>query len=265
MVMVEAALLATPVPPLAAPNIPATSAVAKSTASVVVPEPLKILAVRVSDTCESVSPVISEMLPVVMTVPEKFGKVYVLSATVRSAVVMMPANLPAPPACGKNLMSSSVDVAERAMSGGVPAVAVKMFCAEVVKEVAVATPRVGVVSTGDVEKTRLVEVVPVVPAAERPVILLKHVMEAEPQLVPPLATGNMPATSAVARSTAFVVEPEPMKILDVRVSDTSESTMSLAWKVVVEPKATVPFSERAVEVEAPLPVTDAKVSASAVK
>ncbi len=98
MVMVEAALLATPVPPLAAPNIPATSAVAKSTASVVVPEPLKILAVRVSDTCESVRPVMSLMLPVVMTVPEKFGKVYVLSATVRSAVVMMPANLPAPPA-----------------------------------------------------------------------------------------------------------------------------------------------------------------------
>ncbi len=131
-------------------------------------------------------------------------------------------------------MSSSVEVAERAMSGGVPAVAVKMSCAEVVKDVAEATPRVGVVSTGDVEKTRLVEVVPVVPAAERPVMLLKHVMEAEPQLVPPLATGNMPATSAVARSTAFVVEPEPMKMEDVSVSEIWESVRALQPEIMFE-------------------------------
>ena len=38
-----------PVPPLAEPKMPATSAVARSTASVVLPDPLKIEAVRVSE------------------------------------------------------------------------------------------------------------------------------------------------------------------------------------------------------------------------
>jgi hypothetical protein len=57
-------------------------------------------------------------------------------------------------------------------------------------EVAAATPRTGVTSVGDVEKTRLVEVVPVVPAAESPVILLKQVMLALEQFVPPLAAAK---------------------------------------------------------------------------
>ena len=49
IVKVEAALFATPVPPLAGDNIPATSPVAKSTAFVVEPVPINIDAVNVSD------------------------------------------------------------------------------------------------------------------------------------------------------------------------------------------------------------------------
>ena len=41
--------------------------------------------------------------------------------------------------------------------------------------------------------------------------------------VPPLLTARVPATSAVAKSTAFVVEPDPMNIDDVSVSDIWES------------------------------------------
>ena len=46
------------------------------------------------------------------------------------------------------------------------------------------------VKVGDAENTRLVEVVPVAPAAVNPVILLKAVMPAEVAFVPPLATGK---------------------------------------------------------------------------
>ena len=99
------------------------------------------------------------------TVPETFGKVYVLFA-VRSTVVMIPAKRAAPPVNGKNLISSSVAVEERIVKGSVPPVAVNIFCAEVVKDVAEATPSTGVTSVGEVEKTRFVFVVPVVPVAE---------------------------------------------------------------------------------------------------
>jgi hypothetical protein len=56
---------------------PATSAVARSIALVVEPLPMKILDVNVSEICESESPVMSEILPVVMSVPLTFGAVYV--------------------------------------------------------------------------------------------------------------------------------------------------------------------------------------------
>ena len=75
-------------------------------------------------------------------------------AVVMSAVVRIPANLPAPPAKGRNWMSSSVAVAERRMSGTEPAVWVKMFWAEVAKEVPVAAPRTGVTRVGLVANTR---------------------------------------------------------------------------------------------------------------
>src|SRR3990167_6022577 len=106
-------------------------------------------------------------------------------------------------------MSSSVAVAERRMSGTEPAVWVKMFWAEVAREVPVAAPRTGVIKVGEVEKTRLVLVVPVVPAAVKPVMLLKQVMEAEEQLVPPLATGRTPVTPVVkGNPVALVRTPE---------------------------------------------------------
>src|SRR3989338_7445129 len=94
-------------------------------------------------------------------------------------------------------MSSSVAVAERRIKGAVPAVWVKMFWAEVAREVPVATPKTGVTKVGEVENTRLVDVVPVVPPAVKPVMLLKQVIEAEEQLVPPLATGKTPVTPVV--------------------------------------------------------------------
>src|SRR3989338_11018603 len=55
---------------------------------------------------------------------------------------------------------------------------------------------VGVVRAGEVENTKLVEVVPVAPAAVYPVMLLKAVMPAEVAFVPPLATVSVPVVSA---------------------------------------------------------------------
>ena len=77
------------------------------------------------------------------------------------------------------------------------------------REVALAAPRVGVTRVGEVENTRLVEVVPVVPPAERPVILLKQVIVAEEQFVPPLATGRTPVTPVVSgRPVRLVATPD---------------------------------------------------------
>jgi hypothetical protein len=49
---------------------------------------------------------------------------------------------------------------------------------------------VGLAMVGDVENTKLVDVVPVAPLAVNPVMLLKQVMLAEEQFVPPLATAR---------------------------------------------------------------------------
>ena len=59
-------------------------------ALVVEPEPMKMEDVRVSEIWESVSPVMSVRLPVVMTVPVALGKVYVLSAAERSPTSKIP-------------------------------------------------------------------------------------------------------------------------------------------------------------------------------
>lgn len=50
---------------------------------------------------------------------------------------------------------------------------------------------------GDAENTRFVEVVPVVPDADNPVMLLKQEIDAEEQFVPPFATGKTPVTPLV--------------------------------------------------------------------
>jgi len=63
--------------------------------------------------------------------------------------------------------------------------------------VALAAPNTGVINVGEVEKTKLVDVVPVAPAAVYPVILLKAVMLALLAFVPPFATGNTPVTPVV--------------------------------------------------------------------
>jgi hypothetical protein len=59
-------------------------------------------------------------------------------------------------------------------------------------DVPVAAPRTGVTNVGEVENTRLVEVVPVAPVAVYPVMLLKQVMEAEAQFVPPPEIPSVP-------------------------------------------------------------------------
>ena len=61
----------------------------------------------------------------------------------------------------------------------------------------VGVPNAGVTNVGEVEKTRLVLVVPVAPEDVYPVILLKAVILAELAFVPPLATGNTPVTPVV--------------------------------------------------------------------
>lgn len=78
--------------------------------------------------------------------------------------------------------------------------------------VAVAAPRTGVTNVGDVENTRLVEVVPVVPAAVNPVMLLKQVIDATEQFVPPFATGSglvMEITPAALIAIGGVAERAP--------------------------------------------------------
>ena len=62
------------------------------------------------------------------------------------------------------------------------------------------SPRAGVIRVGDVLNTTFVEVVPVAPAAEYPVIELNAAMPALVAAVPPLATGRVPETP-VANAT----------------------------------------------------------------
>ena len=76
-------------------------------------------------------------------------------------------------------------------------------------DVAVAAPSVGVTNVGDVENTKFVDVVPVVPPADKPVMLLKAVRLAEFEFVPPFATGRTPVTPVVSGNPVrFVAVPE---------------------------------------------------------
>jgi len=74
-------------------------------------------------------------------------------------------------------------------------------------DVPVAAPRTGVTRVGDVENTRFVDVVPVVPAAVKPVILLKHVMLATEQFVPPFAVPSVPASVTAPVVAVLGVNP----------------------------------------------------------
>ena len=86
-------------------------------------------------------------------------------------------------------------------------------------EVPVAAPRTGVVSVGEVENTRFVEVVPVVPEAVNPVILLKQVMLAAVQFVPPFATGSA------------VTQEETPLVVDVRTAPLAAGVATGSVKV----------------------------------
>ena len=59
--------------------------------------------------------------------------------------------------------------------------------------------------------------------------------------VPPLVVDNVPATSAVPRSTAFVDDPEPINMDEVRVSDTNESVNAVPFHtpVVIVPSVVI--------------------------
>ena len=122
-----------------------TGEVAKTNAP---PEPVSS-EITVFNSAEVVAANTSSLSPVVVNVPDVFGKVYVRSA-VKSTVVMIPAKRPDPPSNGRNIRSSSLAVADRIMRGAVLPVAVKMFCAEVARDVPVATPILGVVRVGEV-------------------------------------------------------------------------------------------------------------------
>jgi hypothetical protein len=69
-----------------------------------------------------------------------------------------------------------------------------------VKTSAVGVPSAGVISVGEVENTKLVEVVPVAPAAVKPDILLNAAIPALVAFVPPNAT----VTGAVSENTVPV-------------------------------------------------------------
>ena len=100
-------------------------------------------------------------------------------------------------------------------------------------DVPVATPSAGVTSVGDVENTKLVEVVPVVPAAVKPVMLLKHVIEALLQFVPPLATTKVPA-SVIAPVVALLgVKPVVPAEKLATLPDVSATVPVAAGKVIV--------------------------------
>ena len=90
--------------------MPFTSAVARSTALLVLPEPTRLEAVRVSEIWASVRPVIALRLPVVTKVPVASGSVQVRAA-VRSALVIVPTNVAAPVVATLMTMSSVLAVA----------------------------------------------------------------------------------------------------------------------------------------------------------
>ena len=115
------------------------------------------------------------------------------------------------------------------------------------------------------EATQVPPVTQTVPLASGNVKVFKEVVgpvtAKKPLPVPPLPPPKSPDTSAVAKSTALLVEPLPINIEAVSVSETSASWISLAWKVVVEPNATVPLKVFApAKVWVPVVTTPASVA-----
>ena len=76
-----------------------------------------------------------------------------------------------------------------------------------VKVTLVGVPNTGVTKVGLVENTKFVDVVPVVPAAVNPVMLLNRVMLAVEPPVPPADTGNVPVVNALVED-AYTAPPD---------------------------------------------------------
>src|SRR5690606_30112139 len=74
--------------------------------------------------------------------------------------------------------------------------------------------------------------------------------------VPPLATARVPAISAVARSTALEVEPDPMKMEEVRVLLTMASSIELLGRLTVPEDTVKPFEAVRSPLIVAAPVTD---------
>ena len=83
-----------------------------------------------------------------------------------------------------------------------------------VKTIAVGVPSAGVISVGLVEKTKLVDVVPVAPAAVKPDILLNAAIPALVAFVPPSATVTgavrLNAVPVRVRPVDAVYDPAPL-------------------------------------------------------
>jgi len=75
---------------------------------------------------------------------------------------------------------------------------------------------------------------------------------------PPLVDDNIPATSAVAKSTASVVPPDPLNIDAVKVSETIASVTEFAGRVKVPVVKVRPFDavNNPAEVIVPVPVDE---------
>ena len=85
----------------------------------------------------------------------------------------------------------------------------------------------------------------------------------EVEFVPPRAIESVPATSAVARSIAFVVEPEPAKIDEVSVLETIASVTESAGKERVPADKVSPFDAVNVPVEVNAPAVKVPVTFTA--
>ena len=128
---------------------------------------------------------------------------------------------------------------------------------------AVGVPSAGVISVGEVENTKFVEVVPVAPAAVKPLILLNAAIPALVAFVPPSAT----VTGAVSENTVPVSVSPVLAVYDPAPENCDQGNAVVpsvppAFAVQTNPQSafTVPCS---IKVKAE--VSSSQVSASVVR
>ncbi len=221
-------------------RLPAISAVARSIALVVLPEPMKILAVSVSET----------------------------SASVMLAHVKFPL---AAMALANWLALQSLGLAANAVAVAAKSIIMEFGISASVKAIHDRSPLAAIVvanwleeqSLGLAAKAEAVDAFPVtlpvrlplkvaaviVPSIVKlvtklPFVLLRSMLTlAAPRSVAALCklvARRLPATSAVAKSIAFVLLPEPIKMLEVRVSETYASVKAVPFHApaVIVPEET---------------------------